>query len=164
MSRFLGVLPQKEQNSGVKRSLCSLDLSLLECLPKKSKFQESEYICALLICLVSWGILPKKSNADSKIHFSESDADSETLLDAEVDEGECTDEGEEVKGAEVEGRKADDEKLQEVEMEEEAEENEAEEEEEEEEEEDPTPDQFDLAKIFAGPNEFKDVSLLQHLE
>lgn len=78
-----------------------------------------------------------------------------------MDEGECTDEGEEVKGAEAEGRKADDEKLQEVEMEEEAEENEAEEEEE---EEDPTPDQFDLAKIFAGPNEFKDVSLLQHLE
>ena len=32
------------------------------------------------------------------------------------------------------------------------------------EDEPPTPDQLNLAKLFAGPNEYKDVSPRQHLD
>ena len=62
-----------------------------------------------------------------------SDADSETFVSEEVEEGECTDEGEE-----VEGGKAEDDKVQEVEMEDTL-----------------TPDQFDLAKPLLGPTILK---------
>ena len=62
--------------------------------------------------------------------------------------GEVTEQDEKVEGAEADGGKAEDEKFEEIELEGEL----------------LTPDQFDLARLFAGPNSFTNVSLQQHLK
>ena len=70
-----------------------------------------------------------------------------------MEEGECTDEeGEVVEGAGAEGGEAEDEEVPELGMEEDKE------------EETLRPDQFDLAKVFAGHNDSKNVSLVQYLD
>ena len=77
--------------------------------------------------------------------------DSTQLMTEQPEEGECTDEeGQIVESVWTKGREVEKEKVQEVAMEDENDE--------EEDEDELRPDQFDLAKLFAGPNNFKDVS------
>lgn len=79
--------------------------------------------------------------------------DSTQLMTEQPEEGECTDEeGQTVQSVLTKGGEVEKEKVQEVTMEDENHE------EGEEEEDELRPDQFDLAKLFAGPNDFKDVS------
>ena len=67
-----------------------------------------------------------------------------------MEEGELNEEGEgeEGEGEEGEGEEGEEGEVEDGEVEDEP----------------PTPDQLNLAKLFAGPNEYKDVSSRQHLD